>query len=113
MTQFALGTSVLWLWIALGSILALFPSKAKEAKDNRAEKRHKWYKIHHHLPSMRTFQRTLGSLIKLGEAIGILCIAIVNIGVFTICIMTKESDQTLGTGSYSQYRALHSNLASQ
>jgi hypothetical protein len=81
-------------------LLALFPSKKKRVEKD--PKKHKWYQVWSHLPSMRTFQNTLSSLVKLGEAIGILCVAIVSIGVFATVFMTMETTEKLGVGSYSQ-----------
>ena len=102
MTQLALGTSVLWLWIAFMDLLAMFPSKQKDP-DQRSEKSHKWYRFWKHFPSLRTFQNTLSSLVRFGEAVGVLCVAIVCIGVVAIVIITMDSSEKMAVGAHSQF----------
>lgn len=103
MTQFAIGTSVLWLWVAFMDLLGLLPSKGEQSEERPEKPRSRWH-IRKYLPSMREFQDTLSSLVKFGEALGVLCVAILSIGVFAILIMTMESIKNLGHGAYSQYR---------
>jgi hypothetical protein len=98
-TQMAIGTSVLWMWLALMSLVGLYKPKGTNAKQKRV------------LSSVKACFRSLSStsrkLVVYGQAMGLVSVIIVSLAVFFTIIMNvlmKDTGQKLGSGTYRKFK---------
>jgi hypothetical protein len=101
-TQIAIGTSVLWMWLGVMSVIGLYRVKSK-GKGASSEPVLSWGFIK---DGLRSLSRTLRILVVYGQAIGLLSVIVVSLAVFFTVIMQVwmgDTAETLGWGTYSMF----------
>lgn len=100
-TQLSIGTSILWLLMLITSFLGKRRTDEREA--NASAK----------LPVVKRLRYFFHLMNRWVRGVGVLAIAVQSAGIFCIALITKnsgDSDQSLGTGFYSEWFTLFSNI---
>jgi hypothetical protein len=105
-TQLAIGTSVLWIWVAIFSLFSLYPTKRNHHEPKEGGRTRLW-SMKNVAGSFRAISRTLGGLVEYGQALGLVCVILVSATVFCTIGMRmtmNDTGETLGFGTYREYR---------
>lgn len=92
--QLSIGTSILWLLMLITSLLGKRRTDEREASASAK------------LPVFKRLRYFFHLMNRWVRGVGVLAIAVQSAGIFCIALITKssgESDQSLGTGFYSEW----------